>query len=222
MIKSTVYRPSGPGPFPAIVVLHHCAGIDGNLLATAQHFAGEGYVTIVPDSFGPRGVGKVCASGRVTELDRIPDAYAAADYLRTLPDVRPDRIGVIGYSHGAGVITALVSHPPLSKPFQAAVAYYPNCNSRPRQVNAPTLVLSGQNDDWDPAAPCIAWGNAVHDPSKLDVVVYPGAFHAFDVSTAPRQTEGRGGIMRHLEYNEPADKDASARTEAFFAKWLKS
>jgi dienelactone hydrolase len=220
-IKATVYHPSGPGPFPAIVLLHHCAGIDGTLLAAARHFTDEGYVTIVPDSFGPRGTGSVCASQRVSALDRLPDAYAAANYLRSLPDVRGDRIGVIGWSHGAGVVTVLVSRPPMGAPFRAAVAYYPTCVNRPARVNVPTLVLSGEKDDWDFAAPCVAWGKAVHDPALLDVVVYPGAWHAFDVPRGPHDVEGGRGSMHHLEYNEAADKDAHARTEAFFAQWLK-
>jgi dienelactone hydrolase len=219
-LRATVYRPSGSGPFPGIVLLHHCAGIDGNLLNLARRFASEGYVTIVPDSFGSRGTGSVCVSGAVKEAERVPDAYAAADYLRSLPEVQADRIGVIGFSHGAGTITALVSQAPLSKPFQAAVAYYPNCANRHDRVNAPTLVLSGDKDDWTPAAACVAWSDHVHDDAKLTVVVYPNAYHSFD-KPRTHDVPGRGYQMHHLEYNAAATADANARMEAFFSKWLK-
>lgn len=220
MIRATVDRPSGTGPFPAIVLLHHCGGIDGDLKSLARHFTAEGYVTIIPDSFGSRGVGAVCVSGAVTEGERVPDAYAAADYLRSLPEVRPDRIGVIGFSHGAGTITWLVSSNPLSKPFQAAVAYYPNCERRRDAINAPTLVLSGAKDDWTPAEPCTAWGQRVHDEARLTVVVYPDTYHSFD-KPRTHDVPGRGHQMHHLEYNAAATADAGERTEAFLAKWLK-
>jgi dienelactone hydrolase len=219
-VRANVFRPSGPGPFPAIVVLHHCGGIDGDLLHLARHFASEGYVTIVPDSFGSRGVGSVCVSSAVREAERVPDAFAAADYLRSLPEVRADRIGVIGFSHGAGTITALVSQAPLSKPFQAAVAYYPNCGNRRPQVNVPTLVLSGDKDDWTPAAACVDWSKRVQDDTRLTVVVYPNAYHGFDKART-HDVPGHLNQMHHLEPNAAATADASARMEAFFTKWLK-
>jgi dienelactone hydrolase len=221
IITATVYHPGGSGPFPGIVVLHTCNGINRALQAKAQRFTSQGYVTIVPDSFGPRGSGPVCASQSITDGDRVPDAYAAANYLRTLSDVRADRIGVIGYSHGGGVVTALVTRPPLAKPFQAAVGYYANCYNRHDRPNAPTLVLQGEKDDWGAPGPCLTWEKGVHDPAMLQVIVYPGAYHAFDVPGIARDMQGGRGIMHHLEYNEAADQDASARTAAFFAKWLK-
>lgn len=110
-----------------MVVPHHRGGIDAELHGRARWLAGLGDVSIIPDSFGPRGTGRVCATGAVRPFQRMPDAYAAANYLRTLPEVRGDRIGLIGFSHGAATITALATFPPLAAPFRAAVAYYPNC-----------------------------------------------------------------------------------------------
>ena len=220
MLTATVYQPSGPGPFPAVVVLHHCGGIDADLHTWGRHLADLGYVSILPDSFGPRGTGRVCATGTVRPGERVPDAYAAADYLRTLPEVRGDRIGLIGFSHGAGTITALVSRPPMSAPFRAAVAYYPNCPSAVAVVNVPTLILIGAKDDWTPAAPCAAWGAHVADPRTLDVVVYPNAYHKFD-GIGTHEAQGTMGRTHHLEHDQDATVDAKFRAEAFLAQWLK-
>jgi dienelactone hydrolase len=219
-LTAAIYKPSGAGPFPAVVVLHHCAGIDGDLHAWARRLASEGYVTIVPDSFGPRGFGSVCTTGAVTLRDRVPDAYAAADYLRSLPDVKGDRIGLIGFSHGAGTIAQVAVLPPPSAPFRAGVAFYPNCRAEAPPPQMPTLVLIGEKDDWTPAAPCEAWGRHVGDTAKLDVVVYPGAYHKFD-GHANRDVPGTGGSSHHLQPDPGATQDANARAEAFLDRWLK-
>ncbi len=218
-LRATVYKPSGPGPFPGIVVLHHCGGIDGDLQLAARRLAAQGYVTVTPDSFGSRYIASVCASGAMTERQRLGDAYAAAAYLRTMPEVRADRIGVLGYSHGAGVITALVSTPPLSKPFQAAVAYYPNCRNRAAKDDVPTLILTGAKDDWTPASACQDWKARLGAAPNLDLVIYPDTWHSFD---KPRTAEviGGGGVSHHIEGNSTAAADAEKRMDAFFAKWL--
>jgi dienelactone hydrolase len=220
IVAASVYKPAGQGPFPAVVVLHHCGGIDNDLRAWGARLAGEGYVSILPDSFTPRGVSRVCATGQVTEDDRVPDAYAAADYLRTLPEVRADRIGLLGFSHGAGTIAELVRGKPLSAPFRAAVAYYPFCRANASSIDVPTLILIGAKDDWTPAAPCVAWSQRVADRDKLNVVVYPDAYHKFD-GRGFNDVLGAHGIVHHLQYDGAAADDANARTEGFLNRWLK-
>jgi dienelactone hydrolase len=219
-LPATIYRPAGSGPFPAVVVLHHCGGIDAALFDWASRLASQGYVSVVPDSFSPRGTTRVCATGQVRTADRVPDAYAAANYLRSLPEVRGDRIGLIGFSHGGGTITEVASRPPLSAPFRAAVAYYPGCRDNASTINFPTLILVGSSDDWTPAVPCSVWAGRIADPAKLTVIVYPGAYHKFD-GPGSLNVPGRGGVMHHLQHDEAATADATSRTDAFLARWLK-
>ena len=82
------------------------------------------------DSFRPRGVATTYNHGMdVPPLLQAQDAIAAATYLRTLHDVRSDRIGVIGFSHGGwavlrAVLASTVQHD-QAVPFAAAVAFYP-------------------------------------------------------------------------------------------------
>jgi dienelactone hydrolase len=90
------------------------------------------------------------------------DAFGAA-YLRAAPEVRAERVGVIGFSHGGyavlkAVLAGLVRR--QNEPvFAAAVAYYSGCDPRdlpgaPLEVD--TLILIGDADDWTPAARCAA------------------------------------------------------------------
>ena len=96
-----IYLPAGSGPFPAMVVLHGCDGVGPHYRDWARRLAGWGYVAVLVDSFRPRGVPMVCNHGLlIPPVLQAEDALAAADYLRSRADVRAERIGVIGFSHG--------------------------------------------------------------------------------------------------------------------------
>jgi dienelactone hydrolase len=100
-LKGNLYKPEGNGQFPAVVVLHGCAGIDYHFRAWAEQLKKWGYVALIVDSFSPRGVDRVCGqSYRVPDLERAADAYGAATYLKQLPYVDSDKIGLMGFSHG--------------------------------------------------------------------------------------------------------------------------
>ena len=95
-------RPSGPGPFPAIVQLHGCGGLEAQSYRWARWFAEHGYVALVVDSFGPRKLKGDCRSGpdEPPVTARFDDAFGALRYLQSLPDVKADRIAAIGWSQG--------------------------------------------------------------------------------------------------------------------------
>ena len=105
-------------PAPAIVLLHGRAGAYSSLAkgkytaatlskrhkAWGEHWAARGYITLLVDSFGPRGYPAGFERGsyddrpaEVSEQTARPlDAYGALRYLRGRKDVQPDRIGVQG------------------------------------------------------------------------------------------------------------------------------
>ena len=112
-VPATMLKPPGDGPFAAVVVLHDCSGLgsrsSGAPMRWATLLAGQGYVAIVPDSFSTRGFPDgVCTAAedvvsqlrRVAPLQRAYDAYAALAYLRSVPYVDGEHVGVIGGSHG--------------------------------------------------------------------------------------------------------------------------
>ena len=83
---------------------------------------------------------------------RAADGFAAADYLRSLPNVRDDRIGVIGFSHGGWAVLKAVLEEAIAqnhaRPFAAALAYYPGCQRPDSPLVTDTLILIGDADDW--------------------------------------------------------------------------
>jgi dienelactone hydrolase len=70
-IKAWLARPAGEGPFPAIIVLHNCAGVGAHTYDWARRIGGWGYVTLVPDSSGSRGEGGV-ATPPVSAPSQVP------------------------------------------------------------------------------------------------------------------------------------------------------
>ncbi len=55
--------------------------------------------------FNKRGVGRSTGNWKWSSMEsRADDVLAAVDYLRTLPDIDPDRIGLVGHSQGGWVV----------------------------------------------------------------------------------------------------------------------
>jgi dienelactone hydrolase len=225
-IKAWLTKPAGEGPFPAVIVLHSCAGVGPHTYAWAKLISGWGYVTLVPDSFGSRDEGAVCARPNVvTPNMRVPDVAGAAEYLATLPFVDKGRIALIGHSHGGStVVRSLQRSAELARRgVKGGVAYYPGCFPQfDRAVDASLLILVGDKDDWTPADRCRALQSAGFvRPELVEAVYYPNAYHSFDANARNRTVPGAAGKSHRLEYDPPAAADAEARTKAFFEKLLR-
>ena len=217
-------KPDGDGPFPAIVLLHGCGGIQPKRdHRWAERLSGWGYVTLQVDSFRPRGLSSVCAySGRdATDIlqQRVTDTYDAKRYLAGLPFVDRSRIAVMGWSHG-GSTTLQILYQKTDDPFRAAIAFYPSCRRILTGLNSPLLILIGEADDWTPAGRCVEMMPKEQAASEVTLKVYPGAYHGFDTLDANMNVRGSTG-MHHLQYHPEAEKDSIIRVRAFFEKYLK-
>jgi dienelactone hydrolase len=218
-LRGGIVKPEGVGPFPAVVLLHGCNGVIANYQTWARRLASWGYVALIVDSFGPRGIQDVCGGGNaVPYATRIEDAKAAAAYLRGQSFVQGDRIGVIGFSHGGTTAVRLVQTPDAATVFKAAVAFYPGCKEASGRPSLPALVLGGDSDDWTPVQPCQSWEQAVSDAKLLKVTSYP-AHHGFDDRAAMQGYMWKG---HWFQYDSRAAADSYERTKAFFDLWLKS
>jgi dienelactone hydrolase len=185
-IEGYLSKPDGDGPFPAVVYLHGCSGL--NRIAR-KHFSdlltGWAYVSLAVDSFTSRGFEEAC---RRPMPDRQADAWGALLYLSKLPFVDRERIAVLGSSQGGIVAMRLASthdvklfDVPDGLSFKAAVAFYPICSVASERLAIPALILIGELDDWTPAKNCEQWMSLRKGKgAPVKLVVYPGAYHAFD------------------------------------------
>jgi dienelactone hydrolase len=191
-ISGELRLPEGRGPFPAVVLAHGCNGNRNVERAWGPVLRGWGYATFVLDSFRGRGIAEVCTdSARLTPAQRIPDAYGALRLLAANRNIDPNRIALMGFSHG-GALTMLAStawaketYAPAGQPaFRAFFPFYPNCNAEfpeRERVSAPLRIHAGELDNWTPAAPCAALAKALKASGQdVEISVYPGAHHAFD------------------------------------------
>ena len=181
-IDAYLSRPEGAGRFPAIVYLHGCGGLS----TTTRHrvadlMTGSGYVTLAVDSFATRGIAEACDRDMQR---RQGDALGALRYLSGLSFVDPDRIVLVGASQGGGIglqIASARAADPEPAKFRAVVAYYPPCRVAAEQLRIPALILIGDVDDWTPAGDCERWmRRRAGKGAPVKLVVYPGAYHAFD------------------------------------------
>jgi dienelactone hydrolase len=242
-LRGELFRPDGPGPFPAIVALHGCAGLYGRRgdlsprhADWAEHLTAQGYLVLFPDSFGSRGAPPQCkVKNRATRpsRERIADMIAAKAYLASRPDVKPSAISLLGWSNGAStVLYAVGQSQPVTGAtpgFAAAVAFYPGCRLPAKHDDwrtlTPLLILIGAADDWTPATPCEALAQAAQAAGEpVSIVVYPGAYHDFDHprlavhETTDLAFTADGGGSAHSGTNPAARADALRRVPAFLPK----
>jgi dienelactone hydrolase len=231
-LRAWLYRPDGPGPFPAIVALHTCDGLgeaplDARYRAWGERLQAAGFAVSFPDSFGSRGLASQCrVRQRAVRASRtrINDAIAARHWLQSQPWVMADRVSLLGWSHGATTALWTVRrHATATRDktpdFRSAAALYPNCQRSGNlawSARIPMLVLIGRADDWTPAAACEQMiADARGRSAGALIVVYHGAYHDFDVADVALQE--RSGIANTPN---PAGRvhsgtDAEARADAF-------
>jgi dienelactone hydrolase len=83
--------------------------------------------------------------------------------------------------------------------FAATIAYYPSCCGQSATLTAPTLILIGEADDSNPADACREMATRPHrDGARLDLVVHPGVYHAFDVDWFQRGRDVRGHWFEYM------------------------
>ena len=227
-IAATLSRPDGPGPFPAVIVLHDCSGVSRKDQDWAKRLVSWGYVAIQPDSFGSRKLGSLCADvNRVDAQQRVQDVISTAGYLATLPYVQKDRIAVLGFSHGGWTIMKGVQENARwsSYGIKGAVAYYPYCTApQDNDVAIPLRILIGEKDDWTPAQRCRDVISGAKKPSLIEATFYPDTYHSFDCNCGTRWINGMGGggtTSRRIEGNATATRDAELQTRVFLERLLR-
>jgi dienelactone hydrolase len=241
-LHAILYRPAAPGPFPAVVALHDCGGVNQRPAtlkqlygAWGQHLVARGFAVVLPDSYGSRGLGPQCRvrqSKVRASRERVADADAARRWLQTQSYVRPDRISLLGWANG-GTAALWAVRPNAVRhdggaDFRSAVALYPGCR-RLRltawSARVPTLILIGGADDWTLASTCQQMvAGARGRSARAEIVVYPGAPHEFDRADAPLRL--RTGLTHtadpagraHRGTNPAARADALKRVPQFLAR----
>ena len=242
-LKAMLFRPEGQGPFPAVVGLHNCTGLNNRAGALGsryrdwgQHLVKDGYAVLLPDSNGSRGIGSQCSSrSRALRVDRerVTDAEAARRWLQAQSWVAADRVSLLGWSSGAvAALWAVRVRTPVQTAdgpdFRSAVVLYPGCrrlSTAAWSARVPTLILIGRADDQASATACQQMVTGARGRSaRVTIHVYPGAYHDFDHPNRSLQmraglaysVDGSGRV--HSGTNPAARADALKRVPEWFGQ----
>lgn len=165
-----LWKPDGPGPFPAIVWNHGSEKLPGSLPELGQFYTSHYFVFFVPHRRGQgRSPGnyiqdEIAKAGpserarRMVELqeETVDDVIAAFNFLKSQAFVDPRRIAVSGCSYG-GIQTLLAGEHDIGiralVPFApGAISWAGNPPLRDRLIHAvdkqraPVFLVQAQND----------------------------------------------------------------------------
>jgi carboxymethylenebutenolidase len=100
--------PEGPGPFPALVIIHEWNGLVDRVRQVADDFAAEGYVTLAADLYSGQTGGSsdenvALMNAATADMSTVvSNLNAAVALLKARPDVT-GRVGAMGWCFGGGI-----------------------------------------------------------------------------------------------------------------------
>jgi len=211
--QALLYLPQGAGPHPALIVIHEWWGLNDWIKQEAAGYAAKGYVTLAVDLYR----GKVAADPELAhELSRglpqdqgVRDLTAAVAWLASRKDVKPDRIGAVGWCMGGGYALQLAIASPSLRAVAVNYGSLATDKAALGQIHAAVLGNFGGQDRGIPPEAVHAFEAAMQSLGKpVDTKIYPQAGHAFE---NPNNASGF----------RPGDAaDALARIDSFFKSTL--
>jgi carboxymethylenebutenolidase len=184
-LRAYVAYPERKDKAPGILVIHEIFGLSDWEPTVADRLVGAGYVAVLPDLLSSR-FGATPAdpdSGRKLTALLVPDQVtadldAAYQYLASLPAVRSNDIGTIGFCWGGAQSFRYATNNPKLKATVVCYGVAPDAADLPR-IKASVLGVYGENDARiDESLPGV--DSAMKRLGKrFEHDIYPGTGHGF-------------------------------------------
>ena len=211
-MRGYLVQPAGPGPFPAVLVIHENRGLNPYIEDVARRAAVEGFVALAPDGLSPAGgYPGNDDDGRALQatLDQAKlrtDMLNSASLLKS-HKLSSGKLGVTGFCWGGSTVNYLAVT--MGSDLHAGVPFYGAAAETagvPR-IKAPLLIQYAESDQrinemWPAFEAALKAAGVPHQ-----MHIYPGTQHGFHNNSTPR-------------YHEASAKLAWDRTIAFFRKTL--
>jgi dienelactone hydrolase len=212
--------PDGPGPHPAIMVMHDGQGVSDFMCAKAQALAAHGYAALATDMYGG---GRLPADTKETMALVMPlrkdepllrrRVVASFEALRSHPAVDSSRIGAIGYCFGGQCVLELARSGAQAR---GVVSFHGVLSSRypakVGEVHARMLILTGALDPFAPPADVEAFQREMTAAgAEWHLTLYSQAKHGF---TDPI-SDAKAAEMDGVGYDALADQLSWAQSLAF-------
>jgi len=213
---------------PAMVILHGSGGAwGGRSVNLAMLLAQNGIAGLAVDTFTARNLKST--DDYIERLDKAPiytqmaDAISALQALQSHPYIDTDKIGVTGFSLGAGSTMYMMFEPVLENVlgkdgprFSAYAMYYGGCSAEFddfRVEGSPLLIMMGEADESMSVDRCKWMKQELEKLGvSVDMVVYEGAGHGWDNPYPQTFKEGawvtKDCIMRWTESGENIEESS--------------
>jgi carboxymethylenebutenolidase len=213
-VKGYLAKPTGKGPWPALIVIQEWWGLDGQTKSIADRFAQEGYLAFAPDLYhgelaklgdGDTAISLVQKYGPTAHQDLA----SIFDALKSHPDCN-GKIGSVGFCFGGRMSLTLSA----MRPINAVCTFYGGgmqtvFDQLRANLKAPVLGFFGDADASIPAGTVEEFDKLLDDVGvEHEVITYPNSGHAFFRDSDPSV------------YIPEAAKDAWERVKKFFAENL--
>jgi len=209
-MRGYLVTPAGPGPFPAVLVIHENRGLNPYIEDVARRAAAEGFLALAPDGLFP--VGGYPGNdddGRTLQssLDQgklRTDMANSARYVKAHAS-SSGKLGVTGFCWGGGTTNFLAAT--LGGDMQAGAPFYGAAPATDTVANIKAAMLMNYAEN-DPGVNGTRPGYEAALKAagvSYEMHTYPGTQHGFHNNSTPR-------------YNEAAAKLAWERTIAHFKK----
>jgi carboxymethylenebutenolidase len=213
-------EPAAAGPHPAMVVCFHRPGIDAFVRTVTARLAQNGYVAAAPNFYHRRPKGEDSAESRNYQLDAdvVADIGTTLEALKKMPNVRAERIGIMGHCMGGRMaLLGAVSF----QDFRACADFWGGSVEQARGEGRPSpLSLVGNIN-----GPVLGiFGNDDTNPSPADVDRIAATLKGYGKTFEFHRYDGAGHAFQNFKeksYRKEASDDAWSKLIPFFQKTLK-
>ncbi len=202
-------KPAAKGP--GVVVIQEWWGLVPHIKDVAGRFAAEGYVAVAPDLYhGKSTVEQAEAQHLMEGLDwgrAAQEIGGAVKYLRDTEGA--SRVGIVGFCMG-GALTIIGAATAGPDAYAAFYGFPPKGAAPLDRITAPGVIFFGEQEGFFSIPDAQAFAAAQRKQGRdCEVVVYPGAGHAFFNNERPEV------------YRRDAATDAWRKTLELFGRALK-
>jgi len=203
--------------FPGVIVIHENQGLLDHHKDVTRRLARAGFLGLAVDLLSRQGgtaqfpdaVTRAAAYGRTVPVERRADIISTLSYIKTLPNIVFNRIGIIGFCAGGGNVWDVITR---VDEFVAAVPYYGTplpTTDLIANIKTPVFAVYAELDRTLTRNAATTMSDMIAQQKTIGFTVYQGANHAFNNDTG-------------AAYNPEASCDAWGRTLAWFNKFLRA